>query len=178
MNRIGFLLRPFVCVALLSAVAVLAQQQPAAEMKAPVPPAILTAKTIFVSNAGSDSGLFPSPFSGNTDRSYNQFYAALKATGQFELVADPGEADMVLELQLIAPNGPSEGSKQKGASEPLPMFRLVVYDRKTRYALWTLTRSIQIAYLQKTHDRNFDSALSALLLDFETLTSKAPTAAH
>jgi hypothetical protein len=109
---------------------------------------------------------------------FRQFYAALKATGQFELVADPGEADMVLELQLIAPNGPSEGSKQKGASEPLPMFRLVVYDRKTRYALWTLTRSIQIAYLQKTHDRNFDSALSALLLDFETLTSKAPTAAH
>lgn len=172
MSRIGFGFRSIVCAALLSAAAVLAPQFVFAQA-APVPSAILAAKTIFVSNAGADSGLFPSPFSGNTSRSYNQFYAALKASGQFELVGDPGAADLVLELQLIAPNGPSEANKQKGASEPLPMFRLVVYDRKTHYALWTLTRSIEIAYLQKTHDRNFDEALSALLLDFETLAGKA-----
>jgi hypothetical protein len=30
--------------------------------------------------------------------------------------------------------------------------------------------------LQKTHDRNFDEALSAILLDFETLTGKSPAA--
>lgn len=177
MSRIGFGFRSIVCAALLSVVAVLAPQFVFAQA-APVPPAILAAKTVFVSNAGADSGLFPSPFSGNTSRSYNQFYAALKASGQFELVSSPGQADLVLELQLIAPNGPSEANKAKGASEPLPMFRLVVYDRKTHYALWTLTRSIEIAYLQKTHDRNFDEALSALLLDFETLAGKAPAAAH
>lgn len=177
MSRTGFGFRSIVWAALLSAVAVLAPQFVFAQA-APVPSAILAAKTIFVSNAGADSGLFPSPFSGNTSRGYNQLYAALKASGQFELVSDPGEADLVLELQLIAPNGPSEANKAKGASEPLPMFRLVVYDRKTHYALWTLTRSIEIAYLQKTHDRNFDDALSALLLDFETLAGKAPAAAH
>jgi hypothetical protein len=32
-----------------------------------VPPALLTARTVFVSNAGADSGLFPSPFSGDPD---------------------------------------------------------------------------------------------------------------
>ena len=87
---------------------------------------------------------------------------------------DPGKADLVLELQLTAPNGPSQGSKQNGASDPLPMFRVVVYDRKTHYALWTLTESIAPAVLQKTHDHNFDYALTDILLDFENLTGKAP----
>ena len=69
---------------------------------APVPPAILSAKKIFVANAGADSGLFPHPFGGNPDRAYNQFYAALKADGRWELVSSPREADLVLELRLTA----------------------------------------------------------------------------
>ncbi len=143
--------------------------------RGPVPPAIAAARKIFVSNAGADSGLFPAPFSGNTDRAYNQFFAALKATGQFDLVPDPADADLVLELQLIAPNGPSNGNKQNGTFDPVPMFRLVIYDRKTHYVFWTLTQSIGVAMLQKTHDRNFDDALSNLLLDFQQLAGKMPT---
>ncbi len=147
-------------------------QQPTAT--GPVPPAILNAKTIFISNAGSDSGLFPQPFSGDPDRAYSQFYAGLKAHGKYELVSDPSQADLVLELQLTAPNGPSEGSKVNGASDPVPMLRLVVYDRKTHFVLWALTESIEIAFLQKTHDRNFDLAVAALLDDFERIGGKLP----
>jgi len=177
MNRIESGFRTVVCAALLAATAAIAQQ-PATAGPGPVPPAILNAKKIFVSNAGADSGLFPSPFSGNPDRGYNQLYAGLKAFGQYELVTDPSAADLVLELQLAAPNGPSEGSKAKGASDPLPMFRLVVYDRKTHYVLWALTESVEGAVGQKAHERNFDSALKALLEDFELLTGKAPAANH
>jgi len=154
--------------AFLAPVCASAQQAPA-----PVPPAISSAGKIFVSNAGADSGLFPSPFSGDVNRGYNQLYAALKATGQYPLVSDPAEADLVLELQLTAPNGPASDNKVKGASEPLPMFRLVVYDRKTHFVLWAFTQSIELAYLQKTHDRNFDDALNAILLEFESLSGKA-----
>lgn len=93
-------------------------------------------------------------------------------------MADPANADLVLELQLTAPNGPSNPNKQSGASDPLPMLRLVVYDRKTHYVLWAFTESIEIAFLQKTHDRNFDDALTAVLVDFETLTGKPPAALH
>jgi hypothetical protein len=143
-----------------------------------VPPAIVAAKRIFVSNAGADSGLFPEPFSGDTDRGYNQFFAALKATGEFELVPNPSDADLVLELQLIAPNGPTSGSKQNGASNPVPEFRLVIYDRKTHYILWTLTKSIGVALLQRTHDRNFDEALANILIDFQTLAGKLPVLQH
>ncbi len=75
-------------------------------------------------------------------------------------------------LQLTAPYGPTNGSKQNGASDPLPMFRLVIYDRKTHYVLWTLTESVELAFLQKTHDRNFDSALEILVDDFEALSGK------
>ncbi|MGA2888512.1 MAG: hypothetical protein ABSE51_10705 [Terracidiphilus sp.] len=177
MSRIAFLIRPVACAALFSAVAAFAQQ-PAYTMAGPVPPAIRAAKSVFVSNAGSDSGLFPEPFSGDPNRAYTEFYAALKATGHFELVADPSQADLVLELQLIAPNGPSNGSKVNGASDPLPMFRLVVYDRKTHYVLWALAESIEGAIGQKSHDRTFDEALTRLLNKLDVLAGKSPTAAH
>ena len=144
----------------------------------PVPQLILAAKTVFVSNAGSDSGLFPTPFSGNQDRAYDQFYAALKGTGDYTLVNDPVEADLILELRLTAPYGPTSPNKQNGASDPLPMFRLVIYDRKTHYALWTITQSIEVAYLQKIHDRNFDEALSAVLAQFLKIAGKPPAGPH
>ena len=176
MERIGFVFRLAVCAALFSAVAAFAQHSAASA--APIPPAILAAKKVFLSNAGADSGLFPSPFSGDPSRAYVQFYAALKAAGQFELVEDPSEADLVLELQLIAPNGPSNGAKANGASDPPPMFRLVIYDRKTHYVLWTLTDSIAWAVGQKNNDRTFDEALSYLHQEFEELAGRVPAAGH
>jgi hypothetical protein len=52
------------------------------------------------------------------------------------------------------------------------MFRLVVYDAKTHYVLWSFTESIDVAYLQKSHDHNFDIALAAIVRDFLTLAGK------
>jgi hypothetical protein len=153
-------------------------QMPAYDQAGPVPPAIAAAKYVFVSNAGSDSGLFPEPFTGDPDRPYTEFYSGLKATGDYTLVGDPAQADLVLELRLVAPYGPSEANKQKGASDPLPMFHLVVYDGKTHYILWAVTSSIEIAYLQKTHDKNFDTALTEVLDQFLKIAGKPPAAAH
>jgi hypothetical protein len=177
MSTINFLLRHAACLALLSATAAVAQQ-PAYTAAGPVPPAILAAKKIFVSNAGSDSGLFPQPFTGDPNRAYTEFYADLKATGSYDLVSDPADADLVLELQLNAPEGPSNGSKQNGASDPLPMLRVVVYDRKTHFVLWALTESIEVATLQKTHDRNFDEAIERLIFQFGRITGKQPAVTH
>jgi hypothetical protein len=64
----------------------------------------------------------------------------------------------VFELRLIAPYGPCAPNKQNGASDPLPMFRLVIFDRKTHHVLWALTESITVALFEKTHDHNFDLA--------------------
>jgi len=133
---------------------------------APIPPALRAATKLFISNGGADSGLFPAPFSGDPDRPYMEFYAALEGAGEYTLVSDPSDAELVLELHLTAPNGPSEPSKFKGAADPLPMFRLTIYDRKTHYVLWALTESVDVAFTQKGHDRNFDDAISRLVADF------------
>ncbi len=122
------------------------QQMAAYKEAGPVPPAITSAKTIFVSNAGSDSGLFPEPFTGDEDRAYTEFYAALKATGDYALVADPSQADLVLELRLAAPNGPSNPSKPNGAADPVPQFKLTVYERARLglpCSLWIFTHGIE-----------------------------------
>jgi hypothetical protein len=170
----------FVLVLVVSSVAAGAQAVPKPEpvaVTAPVPPVLLAAKKIFLSNAGADSGLFPHPFSGTRDRAYDQFYAAVKDWGHYDLVSNPADADLVLELQLTAPNGPTSANKQNGASDPLPMFRLVIFDCKTHYILWALTESIDAANFQKTHDYNFDEALTALLTDLKSVVTPSPAPA-
>jgi len=160
-----------VCIAmLLAVVSIVAHAQTVPSL---VPPALLNAKTVFLSNAGSDSGLFPHPFTGDGSRGYTTFYADLQSWGHYQLVDSPAKADMVFELQLIAPPGPSSGNKQNGASDPLPMFRLTIYDRKTHYVLWALTESVDPAELQKTHDHNFDQALIDLVEDLKAVVASA-----
>jgi hypothetical protein len=182
LRRTQLQLATFVCVVLLGGAVASAQDTASAPQApsvplAPVPAPLLSAKKVFISNAGADSGLFPHPFSGDPDRPYNEFYADVKSWGRYEIVDDPADADLVFELHLTAPNGPQNPSKQNGASDPLPMFRLTILDRKTHYVLWALTESIGFAYLQKTHDHNFDVALGALTDDLKRLTS-TPVAAN
>lgn len=169
-----FVETPIAVFAFVLSAGIAAAQNPApTPSAAPIPPAIHNAKKIFLSNAGADSGLFPHPFSGEPDRAYNQFYAALESSGQYKMVDDPRLADLVLELRLTAPYGPQNADRTKGASDPLPMFRLVVYDAGTHYVLWALTECIDLAYLQKSHDRNFDDALGALLKDLQAVAGKS-----
>ncbi len=170
-NRVRLCL---IALALALSTAASAQQpvQPLSAAIPPVPPALLAAKSVFVSNAGGDSGLFPAPFSGDTNRAYAEFYSTLQSSGAFQLVSDPSQADLVLELRLFAPYGPSNDNKQHGTADPRPMFRLAVYDRKTHYILWTVTQSVEIAFLQKTHDRNFDLALTEVLNQFLAVAGK------
>ncbi len=165
-------------VLVLSATAACAQM-PAYNQAGPVPAAIAAAKTIFLSNGGADSGLFLDTFTGDPDRAYTEFYAALKATGDFTLVGDPSQADLVVELGLEPPYGPAEAGRQPFTwpGEPLPMFRLVIYDRKSHYVLWTCTQSVQSALSQKNHDKNFDQALAAILNQFLQIAGKSPVQA-
>ena len=164
----GLLLLAFTTAAQMSPHAV----SPIAPPPVSVPPALLAAKTVFISNAGADSGLFPSPFSGDPDRAYQEFYTIVQSWQRYRLVTDPSQADIVLELRLTAPNGPQSPNKSTGASDPLPMFRLVIYDRSTHYTLWALTESIERANFQKNHDKNFDVALEELTNDLKRLTTQ------
>jgi hypothetical protein len=163
MVDLGSSLRIAFFTLLFTATAALAQSpQPSAD-PGPVPPALPNARTVFVSNAGADAGLFPEPFSGDPNRAYSEFYADLKASGRFDLATNPAQADLVFELRLTAPYGPTNANKQNGAADPRPEFHLAVYDRASHYILWSESQSIDVAFLQKTHDRNFDDALNAIV---------------
>jgi hypothetical protein len=161
LSRIGFGLRFVACFALFSSFFGLAQQS-ANTPPGPVPPAILAAKKIFLSN----SGTFSSLYSGGHNRAYNQLYAALQASGFFEMTGDPSDADLVMDLQTYD-SGPGYAT-----------FRLLIYDRKTHFLLWILLEPIYVCNRQKTCDNNFDEAFSVLLLNFEKLAGKTPSAAR
>lgn len=170
MSRVALKLSSAICVALLSAAAF--AQVPAYTVAVPIPPGLVTAKSIFISNGGSDIRFFPISLSGDGNRAYSQFYAALKATGKYDLVGDPAQADLVLYLRLDAARCMWGETECIGTSDVLAEFRLIIYDRKTHYVLWTMAEPIESALLQKNHDRNFDSALTALIREFERVTGK------
>jgi hypothetical protein len=162
--------RFFAVLLLLTSIACLAQPQSGAPA-APVPPAISNAKAVFLANGGADGGLFPEPFSGDPNRGYFSLYSQIKATGKYELVADPSQADLVMEISLTAPTGPHKDEKTVGTADPLPFFKLAIYDAKSHFMLWTITEPIYIAYRQKTHDKNFDEALANVMADLKALST-------
>lgn len=164
-------------VALLSSLAAMcfamiaSAQMPSYTKAGPIPSALTSAKSVFISNAGSNTELFGTDFgihyTGDPDRPYSEFVAALRATGDFNVVNDPAQADLVLELSLVIYSNTFD-----------PMFQLVIYDAKSHYVLWTITRSVEAANRQPTRDKNLDTALSGVLNRFLEVTGKAPAAAH
>ena len=161
LNRIGIGLRLAACILLFFALSALAQQ-PATNPPGPVPLPILSAKSLFLSNSAFFRGLY----TGEPNRAYDEFYGALQGSGVFQLVSDPSEADLVLELQVID-TGPGAAT-----------FKLLIYDRKTHFLLWTLLEPIKACTRPKSCDTNFDDSLLALLVNFEKLTGKTPGAVH
>ena len=135
---------------------------------APVPTQILTAKKVFISNAGEDrfSDIEP-PFDGGPDRTYNQFYAAMKNLARYELVGTPAEADLLFEIRFTTPVGNNYDLLD-------PQFRLVIRDPKTNAILWGITEHARWAGLQSNRNKNFDKAMAKLIGDVQVLTQPAP----
>lgn len=140
-------------------------QQPkdAAVSTAPVPAQIVSGKKVFISNAGEENlntSIGPL-LSGRSNRIYNQFYAAMKQWGRYELVSGPAEADLVFEIGFTI-----NGSGQ------LPVFghlRLAIRDPKTNVLLWTFIDYAQIALRRGNRDKNFDQAMAVIVGELKDL---------
>ncbi len=148
-----------------------AQQAKEAVPSGPVPPQIVVAKRVFVSNGSveSDSKEILAKIV-DPDRPYNQFYAAMKGWGNYELVSSPGEADLVLELRFLAPlNGSGEG-----LSSFAPQLRLTVLDARTHFVLWTLIEPVRDATLPKNFVKNFDQGITNLVNHFARIAGQPP----
>ena len=124
---------------------------------APLPSQILSAKKIFISNTGS--GFDSSVWGGGPDRIYNEFYAAMKSGGRYQLVAAPSDADLVLNVNVIP-------------SSVVWQFRLDILDPKTGIVLWAIYEPIKITLSKTTRDKGFDDAINKLASDLTALAAR------
>jgi hypothetical protein len=137
---------------------VLAAQPAKPVSPAPIPAQIVAAKKVFVSNAGADEPFYDDPlFSGGSDRAYNEFYAAAKGLGRYQLVGTPADADLLFEIQFSVPRIEQKEVRGDTLLSPIPydpQFRLVIRDPKTNALLWAFTEHAQWALLKANRDKN------------------------
>ncbi len=144
---------------------------------APLPTQILTAKKVFIANGGGDDPGMPDPlFSGGSDRAYNQFYAALKSSGRYELVGSPAEADLLFDIRfsVVPDRRPTGFWGDKGTSDYYDaIFRLDIRDPKTTALLWAFNEHMEWALLKSNRNKNFDQASARIASDALALSARA-----
>jgi hypothetical protein len=167
-------LRFYLAVAILGLAPALVAQQSKAQLPAPIPPQITAAQKVFISNAGGESfeNVIDSlPFNGGPDRPYNQFYAAMKNWGRFELVPSPADADLVFEVSWVLTD--------TGLKLPvLGQLRLVVIDPKTHITLWSFTEFVRGAILLGNRDKNFDQGMTTIVNRLKNVSASAASPAN
>ena len=163
----------FLAVGFIAAQSLVAQKPAptpqSAAVVAPVPAQILTARKVFISNVGGDNDISPDHYSGSPNRAYDQFYAAMKSWGHYDLVSTPAEAELVFELHFDVPvygSGFTDTWRR-------PQFRLVIMDAKTHFVLWGFTEYL-VTMSHVTHDQSFDRAMVALVNDVAKLAGQPP----
>jgi hypothetical protein len=146
---------------------------------APIPAPILSAKRVFIANGGGDESAYdPSQYGGGPHRAYNEFYAAIKAWGQYELVSAPGDADLVLEIRLAVIQLQRE--RVLAADDSVlydPQVTLIIREAKSHETLWGLTEHIQVAVLQSNREKNFEQALAKLVAEVKRIAGPEPGSA-
>jgi RNase adaptor protein for sRNA GlmZ degradation len=83
----------------------------------------------------------------------------MKRGGRYELVAAPGDADLVLDVNVI-PNS------------VVWQFKLEILDPKTGIVLWAISEPTRITASKKTRDKDFDDTINKLVGDLRTLTTQ------
>lgn len=137
---------------------------------APVPIEITNAKRIFISNGGVDAVILAAyNRAEQPDQAYNQFYAAMKTWGRYELVAAPADADLVFEIRFVAPM--SDCGKETAYE---PQLQLTIADVKTHFTLWMLTEPVKGALRRATWDKNVAQGVFGLLQDIKKLAASPP----
>jgi hypothetical protein len=158
-------LRKLFCsvLALSLAFTPVARAQQSSTPSAPIPPQILSAHTVFISNGGSDSG-------------YSKLYSNMQRWGRYQLVDSPAQADLIFEIHfdstLIDAGGPHSAPTYNS------QLFLRILDAKTNALLWTITSNVKPAVRKKTSSRYFDRAVAILVYQARQLNGEKLTAAQ
>jgi hypothetical protein len=176
MLKTRFFVMSLVFAAMLSTNACLLAQATAATTAAPLPSQILTAKKVFISNAGGNTVFW----SGAITRPYNEFYAAIQNWGRYEIAAGPADADLVLQISYSDPiTGVIDHTLcVSNCASYSPQFKLVLLDTKTQTVLWTFTEKLQaVDKKHRSAEDNFEDAIGKLVGDLKALTAQLAAAA-
>ncbi|MGA7884376.1 MAG: hypothetical protein WCA44_01445 [Acidobacteriaceae bacterium] len=137
----------------------------------PVPPEVLTAHAVFVSNGGGSN--YFQIFDGGPNRAYNTFYSQLKKAGHYELVSSPSQADVIFEIRAIAPAVPVNDAPSYN-----PQVILTIRDPKTNAVLWTASANVRVIGTKKRRDRQFDQSVAVLVDELAQVTGQPLTTAQ
>ena len=112
---------------------------------APVPSAMVNAKKIFIVNGG-----------GN-DELYDLFYAEMKSWGKYQLVGSSEEAELIFDFsfgsQGEAPRVYTNPANLRTYSYTVNKLKLVIYDPKTRDAIWSSMETPESARREKNREK-------------------------
>ena len=141
---------------------------------APVPAQIASAKKVFISNAGVDAiSLSAFEHLGEPNKPYNQFYAAMKNWGHYDLVSSPSDADLVFEIRFDAP---LTGSDKLNTYAP--QYNVTILDVKTHFILWSLAEPVGGALRKSAFLKNLDQGVGKLMDKLQKLATPTMTAAQ
>jgi hypothetical protein len=137
---------------------------------APIPPQIMSAKKVFISNAAGDD-----LYSDDPSQVYSAFYTAMKGWGRYQIVSAPIEADLVFEVSFRDPIagvavGNAGSNVPVGGSYSNPHLRVVILDPKTHVSLWWFLAHVKPPLF--TSDRSLDHAIADLMAQLKQITSK------
>jgi hypothetical protein len=142
---------------------------------APVPSPIAAARKVFISNApGSNQ---PASF-GGPDRTYNEFYGAMKGWGHYELVSTPSDADLILEISFTSSLSGVGGTSTTGCtSYNSAEIKLVILDARMRVPLWWFNEEVnpKVSFghrPEKAIDSAFSQSTATLVDDLKKLVSE------
>lgn len=146
---------------LLLAISLSAQTKPDGTQTAPIPAQVASAKKVFIANGGHENPVGPL-FKGGPNRTYDQFYAAMKSWGHYELVNAPADADLVCEIRLVIGFEPE-------SRHPVIGLNLRLQDPKSGITLWTIPQQVMPANREKTWEKNYSMAMDALIDEMKKL---------
>jgi hypothetical protein len=137
---------------------------------------LAAATTVCVQNAGGNS----IPF--------NVISSSLEGWGRYALVDNPAKADLIVEV-LSADEGsgvtisssrrPSTSGRTEQAASTtkslsVTQIKLVVYDAKSKMALWSATEQPKFAFKQKSREDNLVEAAQRLVARFRERVEPTP----
>jgi hypothetical protein len=150
----------------LCGVVLRAQDVKDAAAAAPIPAQIVTGKRVFISNAGvstTELTFYVVAHTGGANGLYNEFYAAMKNWGKYDLVAAPADADLVFEIDL--------SRESPGSADP--DLELRILDAKTHFVLWKFVGKVPAGSGRPaTRRKAWEKALAKLVDDVKEITEQ------